>query len=62
MNCKIKELREKSGVSQEDLAIKAGISRATLSGLESGRVTVTTTGTLEKIAKALGRNVSEFFC
>jgi transcriptional regulator with XRE-family HTH domain len=58
---KIKICREKLNMSQEELAEKSTVSRATISGLESGRVTVTTTGTLQKIAEALGKPVSEIF-
>lgn len=61
MNNKIKHFRENAGLSQEELAKRANVSRATLSGLESGRVDVTTTATLEKIASALSKNVSDFF-
>lgn len=61
MGYKIKEIRLELRMSQEELSQKSGISRATISGLESGRITVTTTGTLVKIANAMGRNVSEIF-
>lgn len=57
----IKECREKAGISQQELSQKSGVGRVTLSGLESGRVTVTSTGTILKIAKALGVQVSEIF-
>lgn len=49
------------GITQEDLAKKAGISRTIISGLESGSITVTTTATLIKIADALGKTVSDIF-
>jgi transcriptional regulator with XRE-family HTH domain len=42
---KIRELRKRKGLTQEELARKAGISRQTLSTLERGllgRITVTT--------------------
>ena len=61
MNYRIKELRENSGMTQQELANKAGISRAILSGLESGTTEVTTTKTLIKIAEALNTKVSELF-
>lgn len=61
MGYKIKEVREAVGMSQEELAHKAQVSRATISGLESGRVTITTTGTLEKIARALDKSINEIF-
>ncbi len=61
MGFKIKEHRQEIGMSQEELAEKAGVSRAIISGLESGRVTVTSTKTIEKIAKALDKEVSDIF-
>ena len=61
MGFKIKEHRQKIGMSQEELAEKSGVSRAIISGLESGRVTVTSTKTIEKIAKALDKEVSDIF-
>ena len=48
-------------MSQTDLSKKSQVSRSIISGLESGAVTVTTTDTLVKIAKALGKKVSDIF-
>lgn len=61
MGYKIKEIREELKMSQEELAKKSNVSRTTISGLESGAVKVTTTGTLLKIANALGKKVTEIF-
>ena len=61
MGCRITEIRKEKGISQEELSILSGVSRATISGFESGRITVTTTDTLQKISKALGETVSEIF-
>lgn len=61
MRSRIKELRERLGMSQEELANKAGISRVTLSGLETGTVEVASTKTLFKIAAALNSSVDEVF-
>ena len=61
MGYKIKEVREKKKMSQEQLAKKANVSRTIISGLESGKITVTTTETLLKIAKALDKKVSDIF-
>lgn len=58
---RIKEYREKLKMSQAELSEKAKVSRTIISGLESGSITVTTTETLLKIAKALGKNVSDIF-
>ena len=61
MGYKIKECREELKMSQEELAQKSGVSRTIISGLETGSIEVTTTGTLLKIAKALNRKVSDIF-
>jgi len=58
---KIKEAREQEGLTQEQLAQKANVSRTIISGLESGEAKVTTTETLRKIADALNCRVSEIF-
>lgn len=49
---KIKFEREKRGISQEGLALEAGMSRSAIWKIESGKVSPTLE-TLEKIAKAL---------
>lgn len=61
MPFKIREVREEQGLSQTKLAEKAGVSRQTINGLETGSIKVTTTDTLIKIADALNRRVSEIF-
>lgn len=61
MGYKIKEAREKAGISQAQLSESSGVSRTIISGLESGRVTVTTTDTIKRIASALGMKVSDIF-
>lgn len=61
MEYRVKEIRESAGITQEDLAIKSGVSRTIISGLESGTIKETSTRTLRKIADALGKSVSEFF-
>lgn len=57
----VKEIREKKGLSQDELAKKANVSRATISGLESGRIIVTTTSTLRKIANGLDASIDDIF-
>lgn len=37
MENKLKELREKAGMTQEDLAVRAGVSRQTIISLEKGK-------------------------
>lgn len=61
MAYRIKECREETGMSQEELATKANVSRTIISGLETGTIKVTTTGTLLKIAEALNKKVSDIF-
>ncbi len=61
----IKEKRIEKGWSQEKLADKSGVSRTTLSKLETaeenGDEVITTTDTLINIANALECSVSDIF-
>lgn len=61
MKYRIKELREKRGMSQEELSKKASVAREIISRLETGRSDTTTTKTLEKIADALDVKVTSIF-
>lgn len=61
MGYKIKEVREKQGITQEELSNKSGVSRAIIASLENDDSTSTTTKTLSKIAQALGVPVSQIF-
>ena len=61
MHYKIRDFRQELNMSQQKLADTAGVSRAIISGLESGTIEVTTTETLLKIARALGKKVSDIF-
>jgi len=61
MHYKIRDFRQEINMSQQKLAETAGVSRAIISGLESGTIEVTTTETLIKIARALGKKVSDIF-
>ena len=61
MPFKIKEARNEKGFTQEELAKRANVSRATIIGLENGSILVTTTETLTKIAGALDKKVSDIF-
>lgn len=58
---KIKEIRIKKGITQEELANISGVSRSTIIGLESGKITNTKTDTLRLIADALGVSVNSLF-
>ena len=61
MKSRIKEIRESLGMTQEDLARKAEVSRVTLSGLETGTTEAASTKTLLKISMALNKPVDEVF-
>jgi transcriptional regulator with XRE-family HTH domain len=56
MAAKIKALRERRGLTQEQLAEKAGVGRSHLARLETGKQDPTLS-TLEKIATALNVKV-----
>ena len=58
MRYKIKQLREQQGLTQEALAAKSGITRATIWGLETDDNKITTTATLQALAQALGTQIS----
>lgn len=57
---RIKELRHKLNISQEELADKAGIHRTYIASLEVGKRNISIV-LLEKIADALEVSLSEFF-
>lgn len=61
MQYKVKEWREKLGLSQEELAKRAGISRQIIVNLESDKAGNTTAITLKKIADALDLKISDIF-
>lgn len=57
---RVKELRNALGLSQEKLALKAGIDRTYLAGVEQGKRNPSIKS-LEKIINALEVTFSEFF-
>lgn len=61
MGYRIKEVRILRRMTQEELSKKSGVSRAIISGLESGSRKETTTKTLLAIAKALETTVDDLF-
>lgn len=61
MGYRIKEVREEKRMTQEELANKSGVSRATISALENGTARATSTKTLLKLAEALGTTVDSIF-
>ena len=61
MKNKIKETREKIGMSQEQLSKESNVSRTIISGLENGTLENTTSLTMEKIAIALNKTIEQLF-
>lgn len=58
---RVKVQRILKGMSQEELAKKAGVSRAIISKMECDDTAPVRTDTLEKISKALQVPVNEIF-
>lgn len=56
----LKQIRLRLGMSQQDLATIAGVSRQTIGGVESGQISPSTTVAL-RLAKALGCQVEDLF-
>jgi len=56
----LKQIRTRLGMSQQDLAKLAGVTRQTISGVESGQYAPSTTISL-RLAKALGCQVEDLF-
>ena len=61
MKTKIREYREKKGISQEELSKISGVSRTIISGLETGLIEETSSVTMKKIADALGKKIQTIF-
>lgn len=57
---RIKELRSKLGISQEELGFRSGVHRTYIASLEVGKRNISIV-TLEKIVVALEVSLSEFF-
>ena len=56
----IKDLRKKSGLSQEKFALKIGMDRTYFASVENGKRNISIIN-LEKIAKGLEISLSELF-
>ena len=54
---KIKELREKKGMNQKQVAEASGITQATISRIEKGKVKQLKSEALKRLAEALGTTV-----
>lgn len=61
MKNRLKEIREDEGISQEELSKKSSVSRTIISELENDKTNVITNATLEKLASALGKKVTDIF-
>jgi len=57
---RIKSIRNKNGISQNDLAYFAGLDRSYLAGVESGKRNISIIN-LEKITNALDVSIKDFF-
>lgn len=57
---RIRQLREKSGLSQLHFALKIGMDRSYFAEIEAGRRNVSIIN-IEKIARGLGVSLSELF-
>lgn len=61
MKNKVKEYREKEGLTQEELSKKSEVSRNTISALETGANENVTYEIMEKISKALNKKIATIF-
>ena len=57
---KVRKERTKLGLSQEGLAVKAGVHRTYIGMIERAEKNITLEN-IEKVAKALGLKLSDFF-
>ena len=58
---RIRELRKKTGLSQEKFALKNGMDRTYYASVESGKRNISLNN-IKKIADGLGISLSELFC
>lgn len=61
MRYRVEEIRKKENLTQDALAQAAGVSRATIIALESGREIVVKSSTLQAIATVLKCQVADLF-
>jgi transcriptional regulator with XRE-family HTH domain len=54
LRLRVKELREALGLTQAELAERAGVRRATVNRIENARVTAIDMDVLERLGDALG--------
>ena len=60
LGLRIREIRHEINLSQEKLALKAGIDRTYMNSVENGRRNISI-GSLTKITTALGVSLGQFF-
>jgi len=60
LGARIKELRTRKHMTQNDLAIQCEFEKASMSRIEAGKTNVTVL-TLQKISEALNTDIREFF-
>lgn len=60
LGARIKELRMRKGLTQNELAIQCNFEKASMSRIESGKTNITVL-TLRRISKALEVEIPEFF-
>ena len=57
---RIKQLREKNGISQKDLAFESNLDRSYIASVENGKRNISIVN-IKKIASALKVSLKEFF-
>lgn len=61
MRFAVKEMREKAGMTQEELSAKSGVSLKTISALEANSTSICNSKDITYIAYALGISVKNLF-
>lgn len=61
MITKLKEVRQKRDITQEELAKKSGVLRATILDLEDGKIKNVSASTIVNLSKVLNCKVSDIF-
>ncbi|MBR6707912.1 MAG: helix-turn-helix transcriptional regulator [Clostridia bacterium] len=61
MGYRVKDVREEMRMTQEELAEKSGVSRATIIAIERDETKDVKASTLLKLAQALGTTVDKLF-
>jgi transcriptional regulator with XRE-family HTH domain len=56
---RLRELRTAAGLTQQDLAVKAGLSMSAVAHLEGGRIPDPRLSTLKALARALGVSLDD---